>query len=78
MKQIKKINIVFIILVMLLTSCKKSVNKNLDGTQVLEQASYTEEDLYRPNFHFTPKSGWMNDPNGMFFYNEYYHLYFQR
>ncbi|MFC3336827.1 hypothetical protein [Flavobacterium palustre] len=26
----------------------------------------TEEELYRPNFHFTPKKAWMNDPNGMF------------
>ncbi|WP_342773040.1 glycoside hydrolase family 32 protein [Flavobacterium cellulosilyticum] len=37
----------------------------------------TNEELYRPNFHFTPKTGWMNDPNGMFFYKGLYHLYFQ-
>ncbi|WP_255580343.1 glycoside hydrolase family 32 protein [Flavobacterium sp. UMI-01] len=37
----------------------------------------SNEELYRPNFHFTPKSGWMNDPNGMFFYKGLYHLYFQ-
>lgn len=39
--------------------------------------SESEEELYRPNFHFSPKKGWMNDPNGMFYYNNYYHLYFQ-
>lgn len=53
---------------------KSQSNQNVDETV---NVSYSEEDLYRPNFHFTPKSGWMNDPNGMFFYNEYYHLYFQ-
>ena len=36
-----------------------------------------EETMFRPNFHFSPKKGWMNDPNGMFYYNGYYHLYFQ-
>lgn len=37
----------------------------------------SEEKLYRPNFHFTPNKNWMNDPNGMFFLNGKYHLYFQ-
>lgn len=36
-----------------------------------------EEQLYRPNFHFTPKSGWMNDPNGLFYLDGTYHLFFQ-
>lgn len=37
----------------------------------------SEEKQYRPAFHFTPKKSWMNDPNGMFYYNGTYHLYFQ-
>ena len=36
-----------------------------------------DEILYRPNFHFSPRKNWMNDPNGMFFYKGKYHLYFQ-
>ncbi len=32
---------------------------------------------YRPQMHFTPKKGWMNDPNGMFYKDGVYHLYFQ-
>ena len=31
----------------------------------------------RPLIHFTPDTGWMNDPNGLYFDGEYYHLYFQ-
>lgn len=37
----------------------------------------SDEIQYRPNFHFTPKKNWMNDPNGMFYLNGKYHLYFQ-
>lgn len=34
-------------------------------------------DPFRPQYHFTPASGWMNDPNGMFYYEGEYHLFYQ-
>ncbi|HPA04637.1 MAG TPA: glycoside hydrolase family 32 protein [Candidatus Hydrogenedentes bacterium] len=35
------------------------------------------EESYRPQFHFTPKTNWTNDPNGLVHYDGEYHLFFQ-
>lgn len=32
---------------------------------------------FRPAYHHTPLYGWMNDPNGMFYKDGIWHLYFQ-
>ena len=48
------------------TGCVAQTDSKVDETQ-----------LYRPNFHFTPKNNWMNDPNGLFYADGVYHLYFQ-
>ncbi len=37
----------------------------------------TNREKYRPAFHHTPLYGWMNDPNGMFYKDGKWHLYYQ-
>ena len=41
----------------------------------IDQELYDES--HRPQIHFSPKENWMNDPNGMVYYNDTYHLFFQ-
>ena len=80
MKNKKPYYILFIFLVVsffvISISCKKNTKKN-DNESIASLEDNREEVLYRPNFHFTPKANWMNDPNGMFYLNGKYHLYFQ-
>lgn len=40
-----------------------------------------QDELYkeknRPQFHFTTRRGWVNDPNGLIYYDGEFHLYYQ-
>ncbi len=56
--------------------CKNNMEKK-GSKEIAANEISAEEQLYRPNFHFTPKANWMNDPNGMFYLNGTYHLYYQ-
>ncbi|MDQ2720635.1 MAG: glycoside hydrolase family 32 protein [Bacteroidota bacterium] len=48
---------------------------NLFVLKVRAQEVYHEQ--YRLQIHFSPKEHWVNDPNGMVFYDSIYHLFFQ-
>ena len=37
----------------------------------------TNREHFRPAYHHTPLYGWMNDPNGMFYKDGVWHLYYQ-
>ncbi|MFZ4261164.1 glycoside hydrolase family 32 protein [Sphingobacterium sp. HJSM2_6] len=52
-----------------LTSKIKQVDEDTNAQQ------YTE--TQRGKFHFSPKRGWNNDPNGLIYYNGEYHMFYQ-
>ena len=50
-------------------ACKSNLAQNNASDYRIEQ--------HRPQYHFTPQTSWMNDPNGMVYYAGEYHLFYQ-
>lgn len=48
-----------------------------DEMKLSDSFDTTNTEKYRPVYHHTPLYGWMNDPNGMFYKDGTWHLYFQ-
>ena len=57
-----------------LKNMKKSEQKE-EKSSILTQGEYNE--IYRPQIHYTPAKNFMNDPNGLIFFEGTYHLYYQ-
>lgn len=60
-----------IALLLLSTTCKNSPKP------AQAEKTLANDEHWRPSIHFTPAAHWMNDPNGMFFFNNQYHLFYQ-
>lgn len=52
----------------------KELNKAREYEIISEERIPNEERAY---FHLTPRTGWMNDPNGFSYYGGKYHLFYQ-
>ncbi len=67
-----RVFILYFIAFYFLISCAEK--KQIESTILLP---FSTQEKHRPEFHFTPDSMWMNDPNGMVFYKDTYHLFYQ-
>ena len=81
MKKKYSLFVLILLISFFLNGCKKEsflsefvvetkINNSLDSSLLYEEQ-------FRPQFHFSPKEKWMNDPNGMFYYKGIYHLFYQ-
>ncbi len=56
---------------MCLQNCADNLGPHTDEIEV------TYQEKHRPQFHFTPQANWMNDPNGLVYYDGQWHLFYQ-
>ncbi|MEM9001111.1 MAG: glycoside hydrolase family 32 protein [Bacteroidota bacterium] len=64
----------FLVVVFLFAACRDAVEKSEDADSI---GIVRYQEPYRPQFHFSPQEKWMNDPNGLFYHEGVYHLFYQ-
>jgi fructan beta-fructosidase len=69
----KFVHVVAMLTLLPLAAC----TKGRPDARPAADAAPNYQERFRPQFHFTPAVNWMNDPNGLVYYDGEYHLFFQ-
>ena len=62
--------------VMVSNATEKGIELVRQSDMIPGEDTFYRERL-RPQFHFTSRAGWLNDPNGLIYYEGEYHMFYQ-
>lgn len=77
MKQSLNLFLTLCISLFFFLGCKDEKQSTQEESNMAEDKIKAYDEEFRPQYHFSPPANWMNDPNGMFYYEGEYHLFYQ-